>query len=200
MIWAIVLAAGTGTRFGQHKQFACLGGRRIVDRAVETAASACDAVVVVLPRGVAWDGPPVAVAVAGGETRAASVRHGLSAVPPDAAIIVVHDAAHPLAPRQLFESVISAMGDGIDGAAPVLPVTDTLARVRAGRIGETLPRHGVLTLQVPFAFRAEVLRAAHARHIEASDDVSLVVGLGGTIAVVPGDPRNIHVATPEDLI
>ena len=198
-VWAIVLAAGTGLRFGGVKQFAVAGGQRLVDRVVVTAGSACDEVVVVLPSGVEWDGPPVAAAVAGGSTRQASVRSGLAVVPPTAGILVVHDAAHPLASRQLFEAVIAAVRSGADGAVPALPFTETIKQVDAGRSVASIPRDGLVLVQTPHAFRAHTLRAAHARQGEATDDSVLVEALGAKVAVVPGDPRNVHVTTPAEL-
>ena len=98
------------------------------------ASAACDGVVVVLPDGVGWDGAPVSAAVAGGATRSASVRAGLAAVPLDAEVVVVHDAARPLASAELFDSVIAAVRGGADGAVPGVPVVDTLKRV-GRRIG-----------------------------------------------------------------
>ena len=98
-VWGIVVAAGRGDRFGQPKQFCDLAGTRVVDLSVAAMTAACDAVVLVLPAGVSWDGEPVAAAVAGGETRSDSVRAGLRAVPAEADVVVVHDAARPLATR-----------------------------------------------------------------------------------------------------
>jgi 2-C-methyl-D-erythritol 4-phosphate cytidylyltransferase len=197
--WAIVLAAGSATRFGGGKQFARLGGERLIDRVVRTAAVACDAVVVVLPEDTAWDGPPVAAAVPGGPTRAASVRCGLAAVPASAGIVLVHDAAHPLATPALFASVLARVQAGADAAAAALPSGETFARVRDGVIVATEPRQALMILQTPHAFHAHVLRAAHAQAPEATDDVSLLVSLGRRVEIVDGDPRNVHITTPEDL-
>jgi 2-C-methyl-D-erythritol 4-phosphate cytidylyltransferase len=197
--WAIILAAGSASRFGGGKQFARLGGERLIDRVVRTAASACDAVVVVLPENIAWNGPPVAAAVPGGLTRAASVRCGLAAVPVTAGIVVVHDAAHPLATPTLFASVLARVRAGADAAAPALPSGETFARVRDGVIVATEPRQALMLLQTPHAFRAQVLRVAHAQGPEATDDVSLLVSLGRRVETVKGDPRNIHITAPEDL-
>src|SRR5580765_944436 len=99
--WAIVVAAGSGDRYGRPKQFDLLGGRRLLDWAVEAATAACDGVVTVLPAG--HDEPG---SVTGGATRSASVRAGLAALPADADIVVIHDAARPLAGPELFEQVI----------------------------------------------------------------------------------------------
>jgi 2-C-methyl-D-erythritol 4-phosphate cytidylyltransferase len=108
-VWGIVVAAGSGTRFGAPKQFLTLNGTRLVDRAVATAVTVCDAVVVVLPHGEEWTGPRVAAAVTGGATRSESVRAGLASVATDADVIVVHDAARPLASSALFAAVVAAV-------------------------------------------------------------------------------------------
>jgi len=106
---AIVVAAGGGERFGAPKQFLFLGTDRLVDRAVAAARAACDEVVLVLPAGHAWDGAPVTATVTGGATRAEWVRAGLAAVSADVDVIVVHDAARPLATPDLFRVVMAAV-------------------------------------------------------------------------------------------
>src|SRR6476659_6206544 len=113
-VWGIVVAAGRGDRFGQPKQFCDFAGMRVIDLSLAALNAVCDAVVVVLPVGVSWDGESVAAAVAGGETRSDSVRAGLRAIPEDVAVVVVHDAARPLATRALFEAVIIAVQSGAD--------------------------------------------------------------------------------------
>lgn len=163
------------------------------------ASSACDGVVVVLPAGVEWDGPAVAAVVAGGATRSDSVRAGLSAVPVEAAVVVVHDAARPLASPALFAAVVAAVRAGADGAVPGVPVTDTLKQVDGARVMATLPRHGLVAVQTPQAFRATALRAAHATGGSATDDAALVEAAGGNVVVVPGEHSNVKLTTPEDL-
>lgn len=194
-----MLAAGEATRFGGRKQFENAGGLRLVDRVVHTASSMCDSVVVVLPKGVRWDGPAVAAVVVGGSTRATSVRSALRAVDSEADVIVVHDAAHPLATPALFSSVIDAVKHGADAAIPGLPLTEPIKRVRNDIIVETLPKHDLVLVQTPHAFRADVLRAVHAAGGDAIEDSVMVEQAGGTIAVVPGDPANLHVTTKADL-
>ncbi len=138
--------------------------------------------------------------MAGGDTRAASVRAGLAAVPDDAAVIVVHDAARPLATGFLFDAVVDVVRSGrAAGAIPVLPVADTLKRVTGETVDSTVDREGLVTVQTPQAFEAAVLRAAHAGAGEASDDAGLVEQLGATVLTVPGDPRNLKITRPEDL-
>ena len=198
--WAIVVAAGSGARFGGAKQFATVGSERVVDRAVQTAARCCDGVIVVLPQGAVWDGPPVAAAVAGGATRAASVRAGLLAVPDSAGIVVVHDAARPLAGDSLFAAVIAAVENGADGAVPGLAVSDTVKRVEGTRVVATVPRDGLVTVQTPQAFRAAALRAAHTGEADGTDDAALVEAAGGSVVVVPGEGTNLKVTGPEDLM
>ena len=120
--WAIVAwRAGTGTRFGAPKQFADLGGRPLVSWSLETARQVCDGVVLVLPADAAPSDWPVERVVAGGATRSESVRAGLAAVPDDADIIAVHDAARPLARPELWAAVLGAVAAGADGAVPASP-------------------------------------------------------------------------------
>lgn len=197
--WAIVVAAGSGARFGGAKQFRAVGSERLVDRAVQTATRCCDGVVVVLPAGAEWDGPSVAAAVPGGATRAESVRAGLTQVPSRAEIVVVHDAARPLAGDALFAAVISAIASGADGAVPGLAISDTIKRVDGTRVVETVPRDDLVTVQTPQAFRAEALRTAHTDEGDGTDDAALVEAAGGTVVVVPGESTNVKVTGPEDL-
>jgi 2-C-methyl-D-erythritol 4-phosphate cytidylyltransferase len=199
-VWAVIVAAGWGERFGGPKQFAELGGVRLVDHSIATASAACDAIVLVVPDADDWQGAEVDALVTGGATRADSVRAGLGAVPPGASVVVVHDAARPLASVALFDAVIAAVRDGADGAVPGLAVTDTLKRVDDVRVTATVDRMGLVAVQTPQAFRAGTLRDAHAAGADATDDAALVEELGGTVVVVPGDPRNLKVTGPADLM
>lgn len=198
-VWAIILGAGSAVRFGGNKQFATLGASRLIDRVVETAITTCDAVVVVLPGNASWNGRPVRAAVPGGSTRAESVRRGLAVVPDTAEIIVVHDAAHPLAGANLFVSVIDKVRAGADAATLAIPSAETFARVQDGLVVATEPRQSFWITQTPHAFRAAALRAAHADAPESTDDIALLVRLGHRIEFAPGDLRNIHITTPGDL-
>ena len=195
-IWTIVVAAGSGTRFGSPKQFSLINERRIVDWAVETARISSDGVVIVLPTEQAQrEG-----GVAGGATRSASVRCGLAAVPSDATIICVHDAARPFASEFLFDEVIDAVCAGADGAVPGLPVIDTIKFIDSTNIVTSTPdRRQLVAVQTPQAFRAKQLRQAHENNPEGTDDSTLVEARGGKIVVITGDPLNRKITTPEDL-
>jgi 2-C-methyl-D-erythritol 4-phosphate cytidylyltransferase len=198
--WAVVVAAGSGTRFGAEKQYEMLGDRRVLDWAVDAARSVAAGVVVVVPEVAATtDEPGADVVVAGGATRSASVRAGLTAVPPDADVVIVHDAARPLAPVALFESVVAAVAAGADGAVPGMPVTDTVKRVRGGAVVATVDRSELVSVQTPQAFAASVLRAAHASGGDDTDDAALVEAAGGHVVVVPGDAVNVKLTTLHDL-
>jgi 2-C-methyl-D-erythritol 4-phosphate cytidylyltransferase len=200
-VWAVVVAAGRGERFGAPKQYERLGGRRVLDWALEAAGARCEGVVLVVPpERVGEHEPAAATVVGGGATRSASVRAGLAAVPEDAEVVLVHDAARPLAPPELFDAVLRAVAGGADGAVPGLPVTDTVKRVGPdGAVLETLDRHELVTVQTPQAFRAGALRAAHGAGGEASDDAALVEAAGGRVVLVPGHPAAAKVTEPGDL-
>lgn len=200
-VWAIVVAAGSGSRFGERKQYREVHGVRLLDWALRVPVDRCDGVVLVVPRDeVDRPEPAVDAVVAGGATRSASVRSGLAAVPDDAEVIVVHDAARPVPVPEVWERVITAVADGADAAIPVVPVTDTLwsdgtGPHRAGPVDRT----GVLAVQTPQAFRRSAIWAAHAGGAEATDDASLVHASGGRVVTVDGDPANLKVTTPVDL-
>lgn len=202
-VWAVVVAAGGGSRFGGRKQFAKVRGREMVDWAVAAAKGASDGVVLVLPPGdphlCSGDARGADRVVAGGSTRSASVRAGLESVPDDVDVIVVHDGARPLATSALFSRVVSAVRAGADAAVPALAVSDTLKRVSEGVVVGALARDEIVAVQTPQAFRADVLRRAHSTGDEATDDAGLVEALGIEVRVVPGEERNLKVTTPADL-
>ena len=194
--WAIVVAAGAGHRFGAEKQFEPLLGRRVLDWSLSAAAAACEGVVCVLPDPAEDHDEPLADhSVAGGETRSASVRAGLAAVPDSAEVVVVHDAARPVASPALFAAVIEAVESGADAAIPAIPLHDTIRHTTDGNVD----RADLVAVQTPQAFRAEALRRAHEGGDDATDDATLVEAVGGTVVVVPGDPHNLKITDPGDL-
>lgn len=195
-VWAVVVGGGSGQRFGRLKQYELLGDERMIDRSRRIAASVCDGVVLVVPAAdAAREG-----GVAGGATRSASVRAGLAAVPPEAEIICVHDAARPLASAALYRRVIDAVVAGADGVVPGVAVVDTIKVVDAdGVITATPDRASLMAVQTPQAFRAAALRAAHAAGGDGTDDASLVEMAGGRCVVVPGEATNRKITDPADL-
>jgi 2-C-methyl-D-erythritol 4-phosphate cytidylyltransferase len=199
-IWAVVVAGGRGQRYGKPKQFEFLGRRTVLEWSVQAARSVAEGVVVVLPEGMPLDPGGGDVAVHGGPTRSGSVRAGLAAVPPQAEVVVVHDAARPLAGEELFRAVVEALSDpDVDGVVPVLPVTDTVKRVAAGRVLETVPRQDLVVVQTPQAFRITALVDAHRDGVEGTDDAALVELRGGRVVTVPGDPANLKITSPNDM-
>jgi len=203
--WSIVLAAGSGSRFGGNKQQAMLGHQRVVEWSIATAQTCCDGVVLVVHPDTVNDSyePGAEIVVAGGKSRSESVRNGLQVVPPEATIVVVQDAARPGASVDLYRSVIEAVQAGADAAIPGLAVIDTLKRVidtpTGKEVKETVDRDTLMAIQTPQAFKRHVLEVAHARGEEATDDAGLVEAIGGTIHVVPGELNAIKITTPKDL-
>ena len=171
MIWTVLVAAGEGSRFGGPKQLQPLGGRRVIDWAFDAAAGTSHGVVVVAavnqvqllregPGALSAPGErPEILVTAGGATRSESVRAGIAAIPDEseADVIVVHDAARPLAAGELFTAVTSAVAEGADGAVPAVPLTDTIRHTDDGPV----ERSSLRAVQTPQAFRASALRRAH---------------------------------------
>lgn len=206
---AVLVAAGRGLRAGGDapKQFRMLAGEPVVRRAA-AALRACNGVrrlIVVGPEGALEPLAEVlggldASIVAGGSERSDSVRAGLAALahdPPEA--VLVHDAARPALPSSVVEALISALA-AHDGAAPVLPVPDTVRRTAGARFVEDVDRDGLVRVQTPQAFRYAALRAAYAAADgPAGDDVAIAQAAGLSVATVPGDPRLMKLTFPEDF-
>jgi 2-C-methyl-D-erythritol 4-phosphate cytidylyltransferase len=210
---AVLLAAGRGERLAadRPKAFIDLDGRTLLARAVETIEECpdVDRFVVVAPErweerasdATAGAGKAVAV-VRGGASRQASVAAALDAVPASADVVVCHDVARPLASPKLFSAVVSAV-ERADGAIPVLPVTDTVKRVRGDEVVDTVDRIDLVVVQTPQAFRREALVVAHRAGAtaegRATDDAALLEAMGFRVVAIPGDPMNLKVTRPEDL-
>lgn len=198
-MWAIVVAAGGGSRFGAPKQFARLGRATVLDRSLVTARRCADGVVVVLAADAKWSAPDGVLEAVGGATRSESVRAGLALVAEDAEIVLVHDAARPFASPLLYRAVIEAVRGGADAAIPALVVADTIKRIEGNRVVATIDRSNLVVVQTPQAFRAAALREAHAANAEGTDDAALVEAAGGTVVVVAGERRNFKITVPDDL-
>jgi 2-C-methyl-D-erythritol 4-phosphate cytidylyltransferase len=215
-VWAVLVAAGRGERLGgdRPKAFVRLGELPLLAEPLRRLdeCESVDAVVVVVPEG--WEEPAILLAeelgtgkvtacVAGGATRAGSVRAGVGEVPADAAVILVHDAARPLVPDGIVARLLEPLRQGFDGAVPALAVTDTVKRASGGVVSETLERSELVSVQTPQAFVATALRGALERPgnslLQAPDCASLVEANGGRIKVVEGDERLLKVTTPADL-
>jgi 2-C-methyl-D-erythritol 4-phosphate cytidylyltransferase len=200
-VWAVVVGGGMGIRYGGMKQYEQLGDKRVVDWALEAARSVAEGVVLVVPPDRAGETEHgVDAVVSGGATRPASVRAGLAAVPGDAQIIVVHDAARPLASVGLFERVIDRVRDGADAAIPGLQPADTIKRVDGQVVLGTVDREGLAAVQTPQAFAAAALRRAHEGDPEATDDAALVEAIGGRVVLVPGEEGNTKITSAHDLL
>ncbi len=196
-VWVIVVAAGSGSRFGGPKQHAPLAGRRVVDWSIDAARSVADGVVlVVAPADADAVEPAVDAVVVGGATRSDSVRAGLAVVPDDAAVVLVHDGARPLASHALFRSVVDAVLAGADAVVPAVAVVDTVTDLH----GMPVDREALRAVQTPQGFRATALRAVHATRPDATDDASLVVAGGGRLRPVLGERWNLKITEPDDLL
>jgi 2-C-methyl-D-erythritol 4-phosphate cytidylyltransferase len=213
---AIVVAAGAGERLGAGgpKAFVALAGRPMVAWSLNALAAAGipRAVVAVPPGhaavaedalgGAAGDFPLGLALVEGGATRSESVRNALAAAG-DAEAVIVHDAARPLAPPELFTRTLAALADA-DAAIAAARVTDTVKEAGPdGLVVRTHDRSRLWAIQTPQAFRAGVLRRALDVPAEllaqATDDAWLVERAGGTVRVVESSPANFKVTTPHDL-
>lgn len=210
---AVIPAAGAGVRLAASsleppKALRSVAGRTLLELSVDALAPLVDEVIVVAPPNFIDSvqqalgngaGPQV---VPGGSTRQESVRLGLAALGPAAEYVVVHDAARPLVPPDLVQRVLHALLAGAEAVVPVLPVADSLRRRRPDGDSEPVDRESLVAVQTPQGFRREVLERAHstAAGQGATDDASLVQGLGVRVATVDGSPLAFKVTTRLDLL
>ncbi|MFL6850529.1 MAG: bifunctional 2-C-methyl-D-erythritol 4-phosphate cytidylyltransferase/2-C-methyl-D-erythritol 2,4-cyclodiphosphate synthase [Sphingomicrobium sp.] len=204
---ALIVAAGSGSRMGGGvpKQFRLLGGRPVLRWAVESLIRhpALRSVRVVVGRGqqaeaeTALAGLDVGSLIEGGAERADSVRAGLAAVNGEA--VLVHDAARPFCPAEVVDRLLASL-EFFEGAAPVLPVGDTLARV-GETLGEPVDRVGLARVQTPQAFRIDALRTAYDRWDGPSptDETTVVRAAGMEVASIQGDPSLEKLTLPADF-
>jgi 2-C-methyl-D-erythritol 4-phosphate cytidylyltransferase len=191
--WGIVVAGGFGSRFGGRKQFEHLGGEPLWEWARRALLNGGVAEVVTVGE---MEG-----GVSPGPRRRDSVLSGLDRVPPNIKYLVVHDAARPLASSQLVERVLSRLGRGdADGVVPAIPVRDAIKQVSGDKVLGSVDRAGLVVVQTPQGFVAEVLRRAHAEtDLDAADDAEMVAEVGGSVVTVEGELTNLKVTYPEDL-
>lgn len=193
-IWGIIVAGGTGSRFGGPKHSMELDGKPLWTWGRDMLVEAGLSHVIVVG--------PVPGGIPGGNRRRDSVAAGLAEVPDDVDYVIVHDAARPLAPPAIVATIIDTLlTRDVDGVVPAVPVRDTLKEVDDKDIvSGTMPRDHVVAVQTPQGFVASRLREAH-EALEGSftDDAGMVEKIGGRVIVVPGDPRNLKVTYPQDL-
>lgn len=216
----ILVAAGRGERLGVRlpKAFVQLGDETLLKRGIRTVTSLPHSgqLVLVVPRERAADALVLSHALAqhprwrvsvvsGGRERHESVRFGLSALHDSIEVVLVHDAARPLASPELFARVAAEVRRTGEAVVPALPVSDTLKHVDdEGVVHETVDRSELAAVQTPQGFVREVLIAAHETELlhadpPPTDDAEVVQRAGGTVRVVPGEVRAHKVTTPADL-
>ncbi|HZG94921.1 MAG TPA: 2-C-methyl-D-erythritol 4-phosphate cytidylyltransferase [Mycobacteriales bacterium] len=215
---AVVPAAGRGERLGPGapKALRELAGTPMLVHAVRglLRARLVDLVVVAAPPGGeaevravldTYDVSKEVRVVTGGATRQESVRRSIDALPDDVDVVLVHDAARPLAPSELADAVVARVRGGADAVVPGLPVADTIKRVGPGSVvTETLARSELVAVQTPQGFTRELLTKAHDAAVvdgyDATDDAGLVERVGASVTVVPGSAEAFKVTRPADLV
>lgn len=206
---AIIVAAGSGSRFGSEtpKQFLEINGKPVIAHTVERfqAAPSVDSIVLVLAddRVRTFDisaYSKVTKLVAGGSSRAASVLNGLTALEDEIGIVAVHDGARPLVSVNEIDATVDKAKE-TGAACLVAQVTDTIKSIRGNEIAGTLDRNKLRRALTPQVFKKEVLRAAfeNADLDAATDECYLVEKSGHPIAIIEGSSRNIKITHPEDF-
>jgi 2-C-methyl-D-erythritol 4-phosphate cytidylyltransferase len=212
MAVALIVAAGRGERlgFGRPKALVPLCGQPMLAWSVGSlrAVPAVSQIVVALPADALDEAPDGVTAVAGGVQRSQSVRAALAAASADADLVIVHDAARPLATPVLFTQALEALAlaPEADAVIAATPVSDTIKEVAEdGRsVTRTLDRARLWAVQTPQVFRRAALERALAEASDellsqATDDAWLIERAGGVVHVIGSDPGNLKITTAEDL-
>jgi 2-C-methyl-D-erythritol 4-phosphate cytidylyltransferase len=212
---AIIVAAGSGVRLGtiEPKAFVKIAGATMLSyslRAISEVAAITEIVIAIPPGFEAAARAEVTAAgiripvkiTAGGAERQDSVRIALGLTSAESELVIVHDAARPLATASIFAACLERASRG-GAAIAATPVTDTLKRVADRTIVATVARAGLWNAQTPQAFRRDLLVSAHQRalteQIFATDDADLVERIGADVEVVECSTANLKVTTPDDL-
>ncbi len=210
---AVVVAAGSASRFGADKLMAGLGGMPVLARTL-LAFEAVDAVreIVIAARPDRLDEmaalcekhhiTKLSRVVPGGDTRARSCLAGVTAVPPEAELIAIQDGARPLVTADVILDALWTAYRHTAGV-PAVPVRDTIKRAQDGVVTETPDRSHLYAVQTPQCFQADLIRAALADAAEnapeVTDDCLAVERIGGRIYLSQGSEENIKITTPLDL-
>lgn len=209
-VTAIIVAAGSGRRFGSPKQFALLRGKAVLAWSLDVFEShpRVGAIVVVLPdeklgRDLKDGHKKITAVVTGGEQRQDSVFAGLLRVDPRrTAIVLVHDGARPLVTAEIIDRVIEG-AEKKGAAVPVLALDDTVKEIKRGAVVRTLDRETLVRVQTPQGFALDLLKKAldraRADGFYGTDDAALVERLGAPVAAVRGEARNIKITSPGDI-
>lgn len=219
----IIVAAGRGERLGamHPKAFVELDGVTLLQHCVRTVTALphTGQLVIVVPEGFAAHTHEVAASasdrwqisvVTGGRERHESVRSGIAVLNESVDTVLVHDAARPLTPPEVFERVIEAVCESGGAVVPFISVADTLKRVTDdGTVLSTEDRRSLIAVQTPQGFARNVLEEAHreaakfAVRTEAeapTDDAEVVQRFGGTVHTVVGSTRSHKITGPDDLL
>ena len=210
----VVAAAGSSTRMGgMDKLFAPIDGIPVLVRTLQalSASPYINEITVVTRResllevGALCRGaclPKITQVIVGGESRLESVYKGVNQLSEKVKLIAVHDAARCLVPRKVIDSAI-LIAARCNAAVPAVEVKDTIKEYDGEFVTATPDRAALRAVQTPQVFQAELLRAALQKAMEENweitDDSSAVERLGATVALTPGDERNIKITTPIDL-
>ena len=210
---AVIVAGGSGTRFGGDKLMAELGGTPVLARSLMAfqRSEFISEIVLAVRQDMIEDAgrlcrgygvTKLAVIVPGGQTRLLSSLAGVMAVSPETELIAIHDGARPLVTEKIIEDAVwGAYRHG--AAAAAIPVKDTIKQAEDGLVTKTPDRKSLFAVQTPQCFQADIIRGAlsdAAKNTpDITDDCMAVERLGGGVYLTPGSEENLKITTPLDL-
>lgn len=204
----IVLAAGKGSRFGENKMLALLGGETVIRRSLEVFENSeiCDEIIVVADdneiKDTALSFKKVKAVAGGGRERIFSAENGVKSVSPESTVIAVHDGARPLVTKEEFALLVND-AEKFGASTLCYPMRDTVKIVSDGTIEKTPQRSSLMAAATPQAFSAEkyreLIRKAAASGEVFTDDASIFEFYGERVHITPCSRENLKITYKEDI-
>lgn len=206
LVAVVIPAGGSGERLGAKipKALVQLGGKTLIEHAVNNMAPVANQIIVAAPLGFEEQfqqllGSEVLV-ITGGLTRTLSVKNALPHISKENEFILVHDAARALATTELAMRVIDSLRAGEKAVVPGLEVVDTIKRIDADNyVTKTMDRSKLRAIQTPQGFTRKLLKKAHTSPDDVTDDAGLVEDRGIDVKVIVGEERALKITTIHDL-
>ena len=214
-VCAVIVAAGSSRRMGgENKLLLEIDGVPVLARtlsAFQKCAAILDIVLVCREQDImpytelakAFSIDKLCTVTRGGETRTESVLAGITAAPENAVLVAVHDGARPLVSEAVITEAVTTAAE-YGAAAPVVPVKDSIKRIKDGNIAADVARDTLAAVQTPQVFRKDLLlralTSAAERGYSFTDDCAAVESLGTIVKATHGSYQNIKITTPEDIL
>uniref|UniRef100_A0A7V3RHD3 2-C-methyl-D-erythritol 4-phosphate cytidylyltransferase n=1 Tax=candidate division WOR-3 bacterium TaxID=2052148 RepID=A0A7V3RHD3_UNCW3 len=211
-VYAVIVGAGRGKRFGGLKQFIIFQGRPLLIYTTEIfeKSELVDSIIIVVPKEMLrktkkllnfYCLKKVDEVIPGGERRQDSVYNGIKAIKDDNGVVIIHDAVRPFISQNLINKGIN-LCKKYKAVIFGMPIFDTIKLVKGNKVIQTIPRVSPFAVQTPQFFNIKLIKEAYDKvdfKKEFTDEASILESLGIPVYIFKGDPENIKITTKQDL-